>query len=224
MMILKQVLSFSCDVNNRMRHIVRSVKFGVSVSTHLPTTIGPLSLIPNLHHVRLVSSFDFKDDPTLPVSSVFNVKKTVKSSPFECTEGFACIRTVCPVCNVVPGEQNGQVKNETIYVNKTTGHFTCSACQHLGRWDHIEKFFLPHNKSPRTIQELRKIRDVFLEGKNADSKKSVEIPGEAVLVDEGLAVHVISKLGLKVCNSNNDKPIFSNRFCGLFTRKFQYPV
>lgn len=148
---------------------------------------------------RFSSSVDFKDDPSVPgTTSLFNIKKTIKSSPFECADGFTCIRTVCPVCHTVPGSPEATtVANQTIYINKTTGTFTCSACRHLGRWEYIEKFFLPYSKSVKTVQEMRKLRDVFL-----DSKKGgpvpVEFPDGLAIVDEKLAGEVCQVLGLDV--------------------------
>ncbi|EAT34536.1 AAEL013237-PA [Aedes aegypti] len=194
-MIFKQLLSSGSRINSQLRYKVRPVK----VVAQGGFTPSPAFVAPCLWQVRYASSsFDIKDDPSLPGPSISNVKKAIKSSPYECTEGYTCIRTVCPVCNVVPGQlESSQAKGETIYVNKTTGHFTCSSCQHLGRWDHIEKFFMPHSKSARTVQELRKLRDVFLDGKKADLKKSIEVPSGTVAVDEMLVEYISRTLGLE---------------------------
>lgn len=200
-MIFKQLLSSSFNVSQHLRYKVRLTK-DIAAPTQLPSVRTSY-----VCHVRYVSSFDAsKDDPSLPGTSIFNIKKTIKSSPYECTEGFTCIRTVCPVCNVVPGQLDPgsqATKKETIYVNKTTGNFTCSACQHLGRWDHIEKFFLPCSKSARTVQEMRKLRDAFLDGKKSEQKQSVDVPGGSVEVDEKLGEHISNILGLKVRNETN---------------------
>lgn len=196
-MIFKHLLSSCSKTKTHLLQVkARSANPGVSTP---PIKSAPTPGLFSLLNVRYVSIFDGKDDPSLPGTSLFNIKKTVKASPYECTEGFTCIRTVCPVCNVVPGQaESAKAKSKPIYVNKTTGNFTCSTCQHLGRWDHIEKFFLPFNKSARTVQEMRKLRDAFLESKKGDSKKPIEFPSGSVEVDENLAAEVCSKLGLNV--------------------------
>ncbi|XP_065084108.1 mitochondrial DNA helicase [Ochlerotatus camptorhynchus] len=194
-MIFKHLLSSCSKTKNQLLQVkARSANNGVTTP---PNKSVPTPAAFSVLNVRYVSIFDGKDDPSLPGTSLFNIKKTVKASPYECTEGFTCIRTVCPVCNVIPGQtESTKAKNKPIYVNKTTGNFTCSTCQHLGRWDHIEKFFLPFNKSARTVQEMRTLRDAFLESKKGDFKTSIELPNGSVKVDENLAAEVCSKLGL----------------------------
>ncbi|KFB51804.1 pom1 [Anopheles sinensis] len=98
------------------------------------------------------------DDGQKPVTvSLYQMKKIIKCSNLgESVEGATCIQTFCPVCHTVPGVPEPTATPTRIYVNKTTGNFTCSTCQYLGRWDHIEKFFLPYNRSVKTVQELLK--------------------------------------------------------------------
>ncbi|XP_055594710.1 mitochondrial DNA helicase [Uranotaenia lowii] len=162
-------------------------------------------------HVRWMSSTSYgepeslkRDDPSVPGStwSLYNIRKVLKASTAETTEGFACIQTSCPVCHITPGESPSPgtaIKRENIYINKTTGNFTCSACQYLGRWDHVEKFFVSSSGKSyggKTIQEIRKLRDAFLEAKKQNVKPAVEFPSGLVEVDETIAPKVCHKLGL----------------------------
>uniref|UniRef100_A0A182NW93 DNA 5'-3' helicase n=1 Tax=Anopheles dirus TaxID=7168 RepID=A0A182NW93_9DIPT len=129
------------------------------------------------------------EDCQKPVTvSLYQIKKTIKGSLLgESVEGPTCIQTICPVCHIVPGVdgQGGTGANrKKIFVNKTTGNFTCSSCQYLGRWDHIEKFFLPTPiRSPKAVQELRKLRDAFLELKQDHLGTVHPIPGDAIVLD-----------------------------------------
>ncbi|XP_040164533.1 twinkle protein, mitochondrial [Anopheles arabiensis] len=132
------------------------------------------------------------DDGQKPVTTVslYHMKKIIKASGTvlgESVEGPTCIQTVCPVCHVVPGGAEGKPISDAIrskiFVNKTTGNFTCSSCQYLGRWDHIEKFFPPTSRTPKTVQELRKLRDAFLELKGEHVGTVCPIPGDAIAVD-----------------------------------------
>ncbi|XP_058833072.1 mitochondrial DNA helicase [Topomyia yanbarensis] len=148
--------------------------------------------------VRNASTLDGRDDLSVPGASLYNIRKTIKASPLESSEGFTCIQTVCPICNRVPGQvDNHSTRDETIYVNKTTGSFTCSACQYLGRWEYVEKFFLPYNKSAKTVQEMQKLRDIFLATKRAEKKAAVEFPDGLVTVNENLAAEICTKFRLE---------------------------
>ena len=148
------------------------------------------------------------DDGQKPVTTVslYHMKKIIKASGTvlgESVEGPTCIQTVCPVCHVVPGDAEGKPISDAIrrkiFVNKTTGNFTCSSCQYLGRWDHIEKFFPPTSRTPKTVQELRKLRDAFLELKGEHVSTVCPIPGDAIAVDTvERAREVIKFLSLEV--------------------------
>ncbi|EDS45911.1 pom1 [Culex quinquefasciatus] len=185
-MFLKRLL-YSYTKSGHHLGPFRTAQSPAATTTHFPG-------LPSLR-ARLSSSLDFKDDPSVPgTTSLFNIKKSIKASPFECAEGFACIRTVCPVCHTEPGSEQVSAK-ETIYINKTTGTFTCSACRHLGRWEYIEKFFVPYGKSAKTVQEMRKLRDVFLDSKKG-GPAPVELPGGLAIVDEKLAGEICGELGL----------------------------
>uniref|UniRef100_A0A182JX93 DNA 5'-3' helicase n=1 Tax=Anopheles christyi TaxID=43041 RepID=A0A182JX93_9DIPT len=130
------------------------------------------------------------DEGQKPVTvSLYHMKKIIKASSTvlgESVEGPTCIQTVCPVCHIVPGVE-GKCNTDTIrskiFVNKTTGNFTCSSCQYLGRWDHIEKFFPPYSRMPKAVQELRKLRDAFLELKGEHTGTVGPVPGDAIAVD-----------------------------------------
>lgn len=150
--------------------------------------------------IRRVSNIEYRDNPTQTAGiSLFNVRKIIKSSGLEFAEGFTCIQTVCPVCQTFPEcDSNSNVKRETIFINKTTGCFTCSACQYLGYWDNIEKFFLPHNKSAKTNQVMRKLKDLFVEKKNAVVQRTHELPTDLIKVDNALATDITVMLNLKV--------------------------
>uniref|UniRef100_A0A8D8GC60 DNA 5'-3' helicase n=1 Tax=Culex pipiens TaxID=7175 RepID=A0A8D8GC60_CULPI len=185
-MFLKRLL-YSYTKSGHHLGPIRTAQSPAATTTQLPG-------LPSLR-ARLSSSLDFKDDPSVPgTTSLFNIKKTIKASPFECADGFACIRTVCPVCHTEPGSEQVSAK-ETIYINKTTGTFTCSACRHLGRWEYIEKFFVPYGKSAKTVQDMRKLRDVFLDSKKG-GPAPVELPGGLAIVDEMLAGEICGELGL----------------------------
>lgn len=59
-------------------------------------------------------SYKDKDNDHLNVS-LFSIKKTLKSSNYQFTEGFTNIKTLCPVCD--------SSSKEDIYINKITGKF-----------------------------------------------------------------------------------------------------
>ncbi|XP_053671711.1 mitochondrial DNA helicase [Anopheles nili] len=135
------------------------------------------------------------EDGQKPVTvSLYQMKKIIKGSSSalgDCIEGATCIQTICPVCHIIPGGSDSKSPEKSItdgirnriFVNKTTGNFTCSSCQYQGRWDHIEKFFLPYSRSPKTVQELRKLRDAFLELKKEQMGAAYPMPGDIVALD-----------------------------------------
>uniref|UniRef100_A0A182PD96 DNA 5'-3' helicase n=1 Tax=Anopheles epiroticus TaxID=199890 RepID=A0A182PD96_9DIPT len=130
------------------------------------------------------------DDGQKPVTvSLYHMKRIIKASGTvlgDSIEGPTCIQTCCPVCHIVPGAEGKSATDAAwnkIFVNKTTGNFTCSSCQYLGRWDHIEKFFPPYSRTPKTVQELRKLRDAFLELKSEHVGAVCSVPGYATVVD-----------------------------------------
>lgn len=57
-----------------------------------------------------------KDQDELAVS-VYTIKKTLKQSGLECEDGYACIKTTCPACDMLPDPQKCN-----IYINKITGN------------------------------------------------------------------------------------------------------
>lgn len=56
---------------------------------------------------------------------------------------------------------------------------------------------MPYSKSAKTVQEMRKLRDVFLDSKKGGAAP-VELPEGLATVDEMLAVEVCRELGLSV--------------------------
>ncbi|XP_058462550.1 mitochondrial DNA helicase isoform X1 [Malaya genurostris] len=151
--------------------------------------------------IRNAYSIDGRDDiPALGTSSLFNIRKTIKASSLENSEGFTCIRTVCPICSSVPGQDTDRsqsMRKETIYINKTTGHFTCSACQYLGRWEYIEKFFLSHSKTAKSMLEMQKLKDIFLESKRFEAKDEIKFPDSLINVDYNLAIEICKTFSLE---------------------------
>ncbi|XP_055624611.1 mitochondrial DNA helicase [Toxorhynchites rutilus septentrionalis] len=179
-----------------------------SGKTYTPTSLNGKATVaaqlPTLHvqstsqDRRYASSLDSRTDSTVPGTSLFNVRKTIKLSSLESSDGFTCIRTVCPVCHTTPGQTEDCDSNrETIYINKTTSNFTCSACQYLGQWEYIEKFFLPHGKSAKTVQEMNQLKDAFLDMKRSSSTAPVVLPEGLTIVDKLLAVKISDYFGLK---------------------------
>lgn len=51
-------------------------------------------------------------------TSLVSIKRTLKNSPNECSDGYSCIKTVCPMCKPLPDSTSN---NYSIYINKTTG-------------------------------------------------------------------------------------------------------
>ncbi|XP_055687058.1 mitochondrial DNA helicase [Lutzomyia longipalpis] len=145
--------------------------------------------------------------------SVPNIKRVIKNSGFELEDGFSCIRTQCPVCS-----NDGEPK-ETIYINKITGNFTCAACQHLGTWSTIEKFFL-NAKIARNSKEISRLREVFLTSKSR--KTEIELPDGLVSsssVDPLRLKEVIEEIGLPEETGNillSHGTFFSNDFSQFF--------
>lgn len=122
--------------------------------------------------------------------SVPNIKRVIKNSGFECEDGFSCIRTLCPVCPEEGGSRKG------IYINKITGNFTCPACQHLGTWSSIEKFFL-NGKMGRNVREMTRARENFMVSKS--KKTEVSLPEGLKMfreVEDGRFRRVLDDIGL----------------------------
>lgn len=123
--------------------------------------------------------------------TVFNVKKTLKATGNSFEDGFTCIKTTCPVCDCV-NNVNKLTKN--IYVNKTTGHFLCCNCQHVGNWNNIESLFGSANNSKIKI-ELEKYQKLLAESK---SKVSVcSIPENAKPLTDDVD-QILENIGIQV--------------------------
>lgn len=63
-------------------------------------------------------------DATTIIPSVLKIKRTIKNRGIhELDDGFACIRTKCPVCTDPTDRQNvsDPLSHNKIFVNKTTG-------------------------------------------------------------------------------------------------------
>jgi hypothetical protein len=67
------------------------------------------------------SSFEIKDEEQATSTSLFNIKKAIKSSGVDSEEGFTCIKIECPICDFDKKPAKDQTKKD-IYVNKTTGN------------------------------------------------------------------------------------------------------
>lgn len=123
--------------------------------------------------------------------TIFNVKKTLKATGNSFEDGFTCIKTTCPVCDC---ENNVNKLTKNIYVNKTTGHFLCCNCQHVGNWNNIESFFGSANNS-KIRPELEKYQKLIAESK---SKVSVcSIPETAKPLTEDVD-QILEDIGIKV--------------------------
>lgn len=54
--------------------------------------------------------------------TLLSIKKTIKGSGNQSVDGFCCIRTECPVCDLPTATiKNLQPTKSNVYVNKTTG-------------------------------------------------------------------------------------------------------
>lgn len=92
--------------------------------------------------------------------SLYNIKKTIKLAGYNIEDGFTCIKTTCPVC---------QLKEDTdIYVNKTTGDVLCPRCQHASKYTTLAKFFVSSKtKNLKMDKDLCKFQELFLKSKKA---------------------------------------------------------
>lgn len=123
--------------------------------------------------------------------TVFNVKKTLKATGQTFEDGFTCIKTTCPVCDC-DNQVNKLTKN--IYINKTTGHFLCCNCQHVGNWNNIENLFGSANNSKIKI-ELEKYQKLIAESKCKVSVHS--IPENAKPLTEDVE-QILENIGIQV--------------------------
>uniref|UniRef100_A0A182Q685 DNA 5'-3' helicase n=1 Tax=Anopheles farauti TaxID=69004 RepID=A0A182Q685_9DIPT len=183
-MLVKRLFSSYTKALNRLHRAPSGSKNGAS-DCELGSSFEPVRSRRNLSSEANHAPEDCQKPVTV---SLFQIKKTIKGSLMgESVEGPSCIQTVCPVCHIVPGGDAKSVPDairRKIFVNKTTGNFTCSSCQYLGRWDHIEKFFLPTPiRAPKVVQELRKLRDAFLELKQEQLGTVHPIPVDAIVLD-----------------------------------------
>lgn len=68
----------------------------------------------------LTTNVDLKTTEESSNFSLYNVKKIMKGSGRAFDEGFTCIRSECPACDLNKGKST---QLSTVFVNKTTGKF-----------------------------------------------------------------------------------------------------
>ncbi|XP_058055382.1 mitochondrial DNA helicase [Anopheles bellator] len=203
-MLMKRLLSLTKPVHNGNRLWNTGVNLNGPDCVSKPSQLGPVYSMAWKRYLSMGIHHPSFDESQKPVTvSLYQIKKTIKassSSGGESVEGATCVQTFCPVCHTVPGAEaeKGPLAEPCprIYINKTTGNFTCSSCQYLGRWEQIEKFFLPYNRSPKSVQEIRKLRDAFLEIKKEQEGGTVSLPVNAVALDAESAKTVLIQLQL----------------------------
>ncbi|GAB0096200.1 twinkle protein, mitochondrial [Sergentomyia squamirostris] len=105
------------------------------------------------------------------VFSMLNAKRLIKNTGYELEDGFSCIKTVCPACP----------EREVIFINKITGNYICPACQHLGSWSSIEKFFTSI-KTPRNTRGMARLTENFMTCKM--KKTNIDFPERLKLLPE----------------------------------------
>lgn len=130
--------------------------------------------------------------------TVFNVKKTLKATGQTFEDGFTCIKTTCPVCDC---EQNLNKLTKNIYVNKTTGHFLCCNCQHVGNWNNIENLFGNNLKNKIELEKYQKL--VAAESKSRvhsipENAKPLIDDFEQILENIGIQVIIFESLQKRV--------------------------
>lgn len=57
-------------------------------------------------------------------TSIFNIKKSIKSSGINLEDGFSSIQTYCPICRSSLNTDQIELENNRIYINKITGTYT----------------------------------------------------------------------------------------------------
>ncbi len=78
-----------------------------TISKHLPYPLRT-----NIQRQYCSEKFKIVDES----ASVLTIRKTLKTSGVESTEGFSFIKTLCPVCDFADSKTNA-----SIYINKVSG-------------------------------------------------------------------------------------------------------
>ncbi|KAJ6646856.1 Mitochondrial DNA helicase [Pseudolycoriella hygida] len=122
-------------------------------------------------------------------TSVLTIRKVLKASGGESTEGFSFIKTSCPACHFADSKSAS-----SIYINKVAGIVVCPSCQLISGWSTFEKFF---PKTTKLTKEREKLKDEFLKCK---PKISPITPNNATCISnlkEEDVVEVMETLGLQ---------------------------
>ncbi|CAG9862156.1 unnamed protein product [Phyllotreta striolata] len=102
----------------------------------------------NVTFVSVSNCFrNFNNLPTdIPEVSKTLIKKTLKTNNVNFEEGFTCFIAPCLLCHKCN-------KNAKLYINKTTGFFSCNICMRTGEWNILETSFKNKKAKKLLLQE-----------------------------------------------------------------------
>lgn len=140
-------------------------------------------------------------DSIVPVSMA-HIRKTIRSGGFELSDGYSCLRTVCPACESTetPKPTDAAARN-TVFINKTTGAFVCPTCQIVRSWSAMETCFQrpAGSTATRARREFEAVKEGFCKGKEPLTVCNVDPNAEPIeLLAADVVVRVLEHLGLEV--------------------------
>lgn len=163
-------------------------------------------------------------DSIVPVSMA-HIRKTIRSGGFELSDGYSCLRTVCPACESTETPKsnaaaatssshrttvsNDAAARNTVFINKTTGAFVCPTCQIVRSWSAMEACFQRPSGSTatRARREFDAVKEGFHKGKEPLTECSVDPNAEPIeLLASDVVARVLKHLGLEV-NEERDATI-----------------
>lgn len=134
----------------------------------------------------------------VPVS-LTNIRKTVRNGGFEISDGYSCLRTVCPACEATPTTPS----STAVFINKTTGSFLCPTCQIVRSWPAIEACFQrPTGSAARALRDYEAIKEGFRKAKEPLTECKADanaLPIERLA--EAVVVEVLTHLRIQVKES-----------------------
>lgn len=195
---------------HRPIHIMTSV---AAVAGGGSTTVRPASRVKSAAESAPAADDRQELDAIVPVS-IASIRKTVRSGGLDLTDGYSCLRTMCPVCapaeaaattNKAPGSRKtGDSKasaevetpstaarsNHTVYINKTTGTVVCASCQIVRAWSTMESCFQrPAGGTAKALKEFEAVKQHFLKTKETRAEC---VADEMAVPIEQLAAEVVA--------------------------------
>ncbi|XP_023955045.2 mitochondrial DNA helicase [Bicyclus anynana] len=104
------------------------------------------SLVNVLPHGKSLKTVNINDSKVVPG----DVRKLLRQKGFAVLDGFTSVTTKCTICS--NDKDNEKKCDNKLFVNKTTGYFTCPKCNVHGDWNILERL-IKKSKPEGSIKE-----------------------------------------------------------------------